>query len=139
MRFSFCRKLASHIMVFCAVAPVCNAQSARTERQHGFGNRVTNGDPFLQRQNEPSIAVSTRKTLHLVAELTIIACGPAWIAGEYRARRRLAGTLHSFDEQSWQSTLIAGNPLDSSPKDWRRRFTGFRQRQIQRSDRGRAG
>jgi len=26
-----------------------------------------NGDPYLQRQNEPSVAVSTRNTMHLLA------------------------------------------------------------------------
>src|SRR5258707_13703667 len=31
------------------------------------GTGWTNGDPFLQRQNEPSLAVSTRNTLHLFA------------------------------------------------------------------------
>jgi len=32
------------------------------------GQRVVLGsDPFLQRQNEPSIAVSTRNTMHLLA------------------------------------------------------------------------
>lgn len=29
------------------------------------GTGWTNGDPFLERQNEPSLAVSTRNTLHL--------------------------------------------------------------------------
>jgi hypothetical protein len=31
------------------------------------GTTLPNGDPFLQRQNEPSIAVSTRNPLHLLA------------------------------------------------------------------------
>ena len=31
------------------------------------GTSVVDGDPFLQRQNEPSIAVSTRNPLHLLA------------------------------------------------------------------------
>ena len=31
------------------------------------GTELPNGDPFLQRQNEPSIAVSTRNPLHLLA------------------------------------------------------------------------
>jgi len=30
------------------------------------GTGWTNGDPFLRRQNEPSLAVSTRNTLHLL-------------------------------------------------------------------------
>jgi hypothetical protein len=31
------------------------------------GTDWTTGDPFLQRQNEPSVAVSTRNPLHLLA------------------------------------------------------------------------
>src|SRR5205809_7659989 len=31
------------------------------------GTSWPNGDPFLQRQNEPSVAVSTRNPLHLLA------------------------------------------------------------------------
>ena len=31
------------------------------------GTKWPDGDPYLQRQNEPSIAVSTRNTLHLLA------------------------------------------------------------------------
>jgi len=31
------------------------------------GTDWTTGDPFLQRQNEPSMAVSTRNNLHLLA------------------------------------------------------------------------
>src|SRR5262249_37636834 len=78
------------------------------------------GDPFLQRQNEPSLAVSTRNALHLFAgandyrtvdlpaadvlpnnEVT----GDAWL-----------GAFKSLDGgKTWQSTLLPGYPQDQSP------------------------
>jgi hypothetical protein len=80
------------------------------------GTDWTTGDPFLQRQNEPSIAVSTRNPLHLLAGandyrtvdlaglLGIEERGDAWL-----------GVFKSFDGgQTWQSTLLPGYPLDSS-------------------------
>lgn len=81
------------------------------------GTDWTTGDPFLQRQNEPSVAVSTRNPLHLLAGandyrtvdlpglLGIDERGDAWL-----------GLFKSFDGgQTWQSTLVPGYPLDSSP------------------------
>src|ERR1700734_1346905 len=45
-------------------APV-SAQSAGQNVNMVSGTGWTNGDPFLERQNEPSIAVSTRNVSHL--------------------------------------------------------------------------
>ena len=82
------------------------------------------GDPYLQRQNEPSIAVSTRNPCHLVAgandyravdvpfddtvppntENNLSLAGDAWL-----------GLFKSFDcGAKWQSTLLPGYPQDSS-------------------------
>src|ERR1700687_1596665 len=71
------------------------------------GTNWTNGDPFLQRQNEPSIAVSSRNSSHLLAGandyrtvdlpglLGIDERGDAWL-----------GLFKSFDGgRTWQSTL----------------------------------
>lgn len=80
------------------------------------GTDWTTGDPFLQRQNEPSIAVSTRNNAHLLAGnndyrmvdlpglLGIAENGDAWL-----------GLFKSFDGgQTWYSTLLPGFPLDAS-------------------------
>ena len=76
------------------------------------------GDPFLQRQNEPSIAASTRNPLHLLAGANDYRTidlpglpdgeetGDAW-----------AGLFKSVDGgQRWTSNLIPGYPQDHSPE-----------------------
>ncbi|HEX4810922.1 MAG TPA: hypothetical protein VH325_18435, partial [Bryobacteraceae bacterium] len=70
------------------------------------------GDPFLERQNEPSMAVSSRNPLHLIAgnndyrtvDLPGLPydepTGDAWL-----------GFFTSIDGgNSWQSTLVPGYP-----------------------------
>jgi len=87
------------------------------------GQTLPGGDPWLQRQNEPSMAVSTRNPFHLLAgandyrtvEMPIpgeelpgipegAAAGDAWL-----------GVFKSFDGgESWMSTLLPGYPQDIS-------------------------
>jgi hypothetical protein len=94
------------------------------------GTRWPGGDPFLQRQNEPSIAISTRNPLHVLggandyrtvdlpltdalpnATLT----GDAWL-----------GLFKSFNGgQTWQSTLIPGYPQDQTPEGLASPLKGF--------------
>jgi hypothetical protein len=85
------------------------------------GTSYPGGDPALQRQNEPSIAVSTRNPLHVLAaandyrtvDLPLtdtlpnldLMTGDAWL-----------GIFKSFDGgQTWQSILHPGFPQDQSP------------------------
>ena len=75
------------------------------------GTQWPDGDPFLQRQNEPSIAVSSRNSLHLLAgsndyrtvDLPGLPDGEtadAWL-----------GVFKSFDGGlTWKSTLLPGCP-----------------------------
>ncbi len=70
------------------------------------------GDPYLQRQNEPSIAVSARNPMHLLAgandyRTVDMAGSPGeWVTGD-----SWLGLFKSFDGgQSWQSTLLPGFP-----------------------------
>ncbi len=80
------------------------------------GTKWPDGDPYLQRQNEPSVAVSTRNPLHLLAgandyrtvDLPFVdgadETGDAWL-----------GLFKSFDGgQRWRTTLLPGYPQDFS-------------------------
>src|SRR6185312_3171830 len=104
-------------LFFCCISPlVAQSPSAGGNVNMVSGTDWTTGDPFLQRQNEPSVAVSTRNSLHLLGGandyrtvdlaglLGIAERGDAWL-----------GIFKSFDGgQTWQSTLLPGYPLDSS-------------------------
>ena len=104
--------------LYCCFVSVAPAQGPASGANVNMvsGTDWTTGDPFLQRQNEPSVAVSTRNPLHLLAGandyrtvdlpglLGIEERGDAWL-----------GVFKSFDGgQTWQSTLLPGYPLDSS-------------------------
>lgn len=78
------------------------------------GTTWPGGDPFLERQNEPTIAVSTRNPLHLLAgsndystvQLGLVTdrvTGDAWL----RFYRSTDGGL------TWRSTLLAGCPYST--------------------------
>ena len=118
------------------VAALCGFVSPRASAQNPAaganvnmvsGTDWTTGDPFLQRQNEPSVAVSTRNPFHLLAGandyrtvdlpglLGIEERGDAWL-----------GLFKSFDGgQTWQSTLLPGYPLDSSSDGLSSPLLGF--------------
>jgi hypothetical protein len=91
------------------------------------GTTLPDGDPFLQRQNEPSIAVSTRNPQHLLAGSNDYRTvdlpglpddaetGDAWL-----------GVYKSTDAgQTWRSTLLHGYPQDSSPNGFGSPLHGF--------------
>ena len=79
------------------------------------GTGWPDGDPFLQRQNEPSLAASTRNPLHLlggsndyrtvdIPGLPVGENGDAWL-----------GLFKSFDGGiTWKSALLPGYPQDTS-------------------------
>ncbi|HEX4946410.1 MAG TPA: sialidase family protein, partial [Blastocatellia bacterium] len=92
------------------------AQHASRNVNMVSGTGWPGGDPFLQRQNEPSLAVSSRNALHLLAgandyrtvDMPGLAegkvVGDAWL-----------GLFKSYDGgQTWQSTLLPGYPQDTS-------------------------
>lgn len=84
------------------------------------GRQWPHGDPFLQRQNEPSVAVSTRNPLHLLAGANDYRTvdipfdtgapvddeerGDAWV-GVFKSRN---------GGQTWWSDLLPGYPQDAT-------------------------
>src|SRR5260370_6310553 len=66
---------AHRLRAFAVIAVICAAMADAPASAQVTGQNVnmvsgtnwTNGDPFLQRQNEPSIAVSSRNSSHLLA------------------------------------------------------------------------
>ncbi|HKZ76617.1 MAG TPA: hypothetical protein VJ259_08120, partial [Actinomycetota bacterium] len=91
------------------------------------GTEWPDGDPFLQRQNEPSMAASTRNPLHLLAG-----------ANDYRTvdlpglpddrvtSDAWLGVFRSTDGgDTWRSTLLPGSPHDNSPQGLASPLKGF--------------
>jgi len=86
------------------------------------GTKLPFGDPWLQRQNEPSIAASTRNSMHLVAganDYRTIDVPDDWqlpgIEAAANAHDAWVGVYESFDGgQSWITTLLPGYPQDGS-------------------------
>ena len=86
------------------------------------GTTFPDGDPYLQRQNEPNAAVSTRNPLHLLAGAndyrTVDLPGPFDPARGFKmAADAWVGLFKSVDGgQNWTSTLLPGFPQDVSPE-----------------------
>ncbi|MDQ6801435.1 MAG: putative Ig domain-containing protein [Acidobacteriota bacterium] len=81
------------------------------------GTQWPGGDPFLQRQDEPSMAASTRNPLHLLAGANDYRTVdlPGLPNGEETGDAWL-GVFKSLDGgQTWFSTLIPGYPQDTGP------------------------
>src|SRR5688572_7145205 len=113
--------LLTFVTVFVTSAPVAEAQVAVGPNVNMGGGPASFtppstiiGDPFLQRQNEPSIAISSRNPCHLLAgandyravdlEEAAGEVGDAWL-----------GVFKSFDcGATWTSTLMPGHKLDTS-------------------------
>ncbi len=99
------------------------------------GTQWPYGDPFLERQDEPSLAISTRNPLHLLAgandyrtvdlnlpeidpgepHLANAPTGEPWV-GQYVS---IDGGAH------WQSTLLPGYPQDTSARGMSSPLHGF--------------
>src|ERR1700741_3973410 len=91
------------------------------------GTQWPGGDPFLQRQNEPSVAVSTRNPLHLLAganDYRPVGL-PGLPAGEVTGDAWL-GAFKTLDSgQTWFSLLVPGYPQDHSPDGLASPLKGF--------------
>ena len=103
-------------LLFCTIAwcSPASAQIAGTNVNMVSGTQWPGGDPFLQRQNEPSIAVSSRNPFHLLAgandyrsvDLALTTngeTGDAWL-----------GLFKSLDGgATWRSILLPGCPYNT--------------------------
>ncbi|HEY8711499.1 MAG TPA: sialidase family protein, partial [Thermoanaerobaculia bacterium] len=105
------------VTIFFACVPVlCYAQFAEQNVNMVSGQQWPGGDPFLRQQNEPSIAVSTRNPLHLLAgandyrSVDIPFSAPARPDDEETGDAWL-GVFRSKDGgNTWRSTLLDGYP-----------------------------
>ncbi len=112
----------AHVLLLLLAAAVpadLRAQVAGQNINMVSGTKWPGGDPFLQRQNEPSLAVSSRNPLHLLAgandyRTVDLPTEPGSIPGTLSGDAWL-GVFKSFDGgQSWQSTLLPGYPQDKA-------------------------
>jgi hypothetical protein len=101
--------------LICALmaGPSVEAQVAGQNVNMVSGRKWPKGDPFLQRQVEPSMAVSTRNPMHILAgandyrtvDLELVLSGGAETGDSW------LGLFKSFDGGlTWQSTLLPGCP-----------------------------
>ena len=105
--------LATLAIAVCSAALLAQVPGRNVNMVSGITS--PGGDPYLQRQNEPSIAASTRNPLHLLAGANDYRTvdlpglpnsdetGDAWM-----------GVFKSYDGgNTWRSTLIPGYPQDA--------------------------
>ncbi|MGA8891184.1 MAG: Ig-like domain repeat protein [Anaeromyxobacteraceae bacterium] len=81
------------------------------------GTKWPGGDPYLQRQNEPSIAVSSANPTHLLAGANDYRSVdvPTVTDATKMAADAWQGVFKSYDGgQTWTSTLMPGYPQDTS-------------------------
>jgi len=67
MRLVFSVGILCRMVCMCCSFACAQVSQADQNVNMVSGTDWTNGDPFLERQNEPSITVSTRNNLHLLA------------------------------------------------------------------------
>jgi len=100
-----------------AVAPFVYAQIPGANVNMVSGTEFPKGDPFLQRQNEPSIAVSTRNWRTLLGGANDFRTVDLPGLPDHVIADAWLGLFKSYDGGlTWQSTLLPGYPQDTSPE-----------------------
>ena len=116
---TLCSMLVLAFFGTLVLSPEAKAQVAGTNVNMVSGTTWPTGDPFLQRQNEPSMAVSTRNPLHILAgandyrtvDLELALSGGAETGDSW------LGLFKSFDGGlRWQSTLLPGCVQQTIPQ-----------------------
>jgi hypothetical protein len=115
------------LFAFCATA---FAQTPGQNTNMVSGTTFPGGDPFLQRQNEPSVAVSTRNPQHILAGAndyrTVDLPASDTLPGPAVTGDAWLGVFKSFDGgQTWRSTLLPGYPQDTSAAGMASPLKGF--------------
>src|SRR5437773_4075361 len=112
-----CLGLSAFVVFLCVLSLSSSAQVAGQNINMVSGTQPIGGDPFLQRQNEPSFAVSTRNPEHLLAGAndyrTVDIANPQSADETHDA---WLGVFTSMDGgETWRSVLLPGYPQDNSP------------------------
>jgi hypothetical protein len=111
------RRLAIALTVTIALPFAASGQIAGESVNMVSGTQWPGGDPFLQRQNEPSIAVSSANPQHLLAgandyrtvDIAVVPGASKMAADAWQ------GVFKSYDGgQTWKSYLMPGYPQDTS-------------------------
>ena len=113
------RRLAA-VSLTVTIPLLAGAQVAGDSINMVSGTKWPGGDPFLQRQNEPSIAVSSANPMHLLAganDYRTVDIPDPFQGTEPRKMPGDAwqGVFKSYDGgQTWKSYLMPGYPQDTS-------------------------
>jgi alpha-tubulin suppressor-like RCC1 family protein len=108
-----CALLVLSVFAVLTVCPSAQAQVTGQNVNMVSGTQWPTGDPFLQRQNEPSMAVSTRNPLHIFAGANDYRTVDleTLLSGGTETGDSWLGIFKSFDGgYTWQSTLLPGCP-----------------------------
>src|SRR5260370_14260048 len=103
-------------VLLCALVavPSAMAQIAGTNVNMVSGTQWPGGDPFLQRQNEPSIAVSSRNPFHLLAGANDYRSVDLALTTNGETGHAWLGLFKSLDGgATWRSILLPGCPYNT--------------------------
>lgn len=112
------RRIVAGTIALSALAVSAGAQVPGQNVNMVAGMTWPGGDPFLQRQNEPSMAVSSRNPLHMLAGANDYRTVdlPGLPSGGVTGDAWLGLFKSTNGGGRWTSTLIPGYPQDTSPE-----------------------